>query len=448
MSNVAGLIDDRVDEGVFRVDKRIFLDADVFDSEMVRIFESRWVYLCHESQLKAPGDYFTTRVGRQPVVVVRQKDGSIRTFLNACPHRAQTLLPLRQGNIRSAITCRFHGWVFDVGGRCLKIKNEEGGGYHDGNALRSACGLTSLPRLESYRGFVFGCLDASVSPLTEELGPATAFIDLLVDQSPHGIEVLRGSSTYLCRHNWKIQFENVVDGYHVSTVHRNFAATMTHREARGEVEGLLRTETGRIQGLGGNGCYDLGNGHMAAWAERSTPEVAPLYPETDRIRATFPGGKSEWMLQRGRNLAVFPNLVLNDLASTHMRTITPLSVDRTEISLWCLAPIGETREARYARLRKFEDFFLVTGMATSDDVVSLDSVQSGSNGTARRWNEYVRGLKTSRRGADAEARLLGIKPITSNCSFDHETPYHGMYRAWLRLMTGSPLAAPDNRVPR
>lgn len=440
-ADVGALVDDRSANGVFRVNKEVFLDPAVFEDELNRIFESSWVYLCHESQLKNPGDYFATYIGRQPVFVVRQKDSSVRGFLNACPHRSQTLLPLRQGTIKSAITCRFHGWVFNTDGRCMKVKNEAQGGYLDGAVGNGSCDLAQLPRLQGYRGFIFGSLSPMVPELADFLGPAATFMDLFADQSPHGIEILRGTSKYICRHNWKIQFENVVDGYHVSTVHRNFATTIAQREARGGVEGMLKTETGRIQGMGGTGCYDLGNGHMAAWADRASPAAAPLFPETEQIRARFSSAKSDWMLRRGRNLAVFPNLVLNDLASTHLRTIRPLSVDKCEVNLWCIAPVGESADARYARLRKFEDFFLVTGMATSDDVVSLDSVQTGSSALGRPWTDYARGMATMVQGPDEHAKELGFIPVTSNSSFDHETPYHGMYRHWKRVMEGSGVAA-------
>lgn len=440
--DVAALIDDRIGEGVFRVDRQVYRDESLFALEMECIFESNWVYLCHESQVREPGSYFTTHAGRQPVFVLRQKDGSLGAFLNACPHRGSLLLPLRQGKVKSAITCRFHGWVFSPAGKCVKIKQEDSGAYPGGvagrDALRSAFDLTPLARTESYRGFLFGSFKADVEPLSDYLGQAKAFIDLIADQSPGGMEVLRGSSTYTCRHNWKMQLENVTDGYHVSTVHRAFGTTMLNREARGGWEGLLTTEKGRIQGVVKNGSYDLGHGHLLVWADRSTPEGAPLYPEKARIEKTFPPGKAKWMLDRGRNLNVFPNLVLNDLASTHLRTHRPISAERTEVTIWCIAPVGETAEARYARLRKFEDFFLVTGMATSDDLISLNVAHEGSRATARRWNDFLRGMGDMRKGADDAARELGVEPAMSSPSWDHETQFHGLYRYWAsRLASGS-----------
>jgi benzoate/toluate 1,2-dioxygenase alpha subunit len=276
-----------------------------------------------------------------------------------------------------------------------------------------------------------------VGPLGDYLGDARVFMDLFVDQSPEGLEVVPGSQTYVCDHNWKLQVENVSDGYHVSTVHRNFMTTVMNRDARDKTEGLLKTDTGRMTGSVANGCYDLGHGHSVIWTGRANPESAPLYPATDEVEKRVVPPRAEWMLRRGRNLCVFPNLVLNDLASTHMRSHRPLGPDRTEVTIWCIAPVGEPAEARAARLRKFEEFFLVTGMATSDDVISLDVAHAGCMGRAARWTNFRRGTTTVIDGPDADARALGIDPVTSNSGWDLETPYHGLYRYWRDRMNGA-----------
>ena len=433
--DIASLVDDRLDQGVFRVDKRVYFDPALFELEIKRLFENNWIFLCHESQIAKPGDYFTTHAGRHPVAVVRQPDATIRAFLNVCSHRGSVLLPFRQGKLDGGINCRFHGWAFGMDGKCQGITLERAGGYPGGAADKQHFDLDSFAAVENYRGFIFGSLNKPPVDLRSYLGPASTFIDLFADQAPEGMEVLRGSSTYVCRHNWKMQVENVPDGYHVPTVHRVFGTTMTHREQRPGYEGMLRTETGRIVGGVKTGCYDLDHGHMLLWADRASPEAAPIYPASERIERDLPPAMARWMLKRGRNLNVFPNLVLNDLASTHMRTHRPPAPDLTEVTVWCLAPIGEPDDARYARLRKFEDFFLVTGMATSDDLVSLNIVHEGAMATQRQWIDFQRGIGTVRNGADEEAMELGIQPLTSNTSWTHETPYHGLYRYWLRALT-------------
>ncbi|NQU72843.1 MAG: Rieske 2Fe-2S domain-containing protein, partial [Rhodospirillales bacterium] len=96
----ASMVDDRVDEGMFRIDRSVYTDEAVFDAEMENIFEGSWIFLCHENQIAKAGDYFATEMGRQPVFISRQEDGSIGCFINACTHRGALLTPLKQGNAK------------------------------------------------------------------------------------------------------------------------------------------------------------------------------------------------------------------------------------------------------------------------------------------------------------------------------------------------------------
>ena len=72
---VSALVDDRMDEGMFRVDRSVYTDEDIFEQEIAKIFEKSWIFLCHENQVEKHGDYFWTEIGRQPVFVHRQDDG-------------------------------------------------------------------------------------------------------------------------------------------------------------------------------------------------------------------------------------------------------------------------------------------------------------------------------------------------------------------------------------
>ncbi len=433
------LVDDRVEEGVFRVDRAIYTDEAVFEAEIERIFEDGWVFLCHESQVARPGDYFATEIGRQPVVVLRGRDGVVGCFINACSHRGALLTPFRQGNAR-VLACRFHGWAYDLGGRCIRIKNQESG-FSDPEFSRRRFDLRAIARLDSYRGFLFGSLVAGVPPLADHLGAARRWIDLLAVQSPDGLEVVPGSSTYVIRGNWKLQAENSVDGYHVSTVHRVFASTIANREARDGTTGIGQTEAGRIRGNVPTGGYDLGNGHMAIWAQHTTPEVRPIYEAKERLEAGLPAADVDWILNRGRNLYLFPNVMLMDNPSTQIRLMKPIAADRAEVTVYCIAPKGESARARAARLRKFEDFYLTAGMATSDDIAALEASHDGSAARGSRWNDFVRGLPDLIAGPDPGARELGFEPAACCPDWDHEGLFHGFYRAWrARMETGAPSA--------
>jgi benzoate/toluate 1,2-dioxygenase subunit alpha len=429
------LIDDRPDDNVFRVDRRIYLDREIFEAELKTIFEAEWIFLCHESQVKNPGDYFAAHLGRQPVFVHRQEDGSLKGFLNACSHRAAILTPLQHGNAKT-LTCRFHGWSYKCDGACIRVKEEESG--YGADFDRSVFDLTQIGAIGSYKGFVFGSLSTDVAPLEDFLGESKAFIDYVADQSAAGLEVLPGSQKYVIGGNWKMSTENAVDGYHTSTVHRIFASTVKQREKREGYEGMMKTETGRLaKKTVRNGCYDLGQGHMVIWAERDPVSTSPLSEAEGRLERDHPSGKVDWMLRRGRNLIIFPSLMINDFAATQIRTFRPISADETEVTIYCLAPSEESREARYARLRKFEDFFMASGMATSDDVTALEATHEGSRARASRWGEFHRGQGTMINGPDDVAVAGGFIPETSNSSWDHETLYYSFYRRWRDHLSGS-----------
>ena len=92
-----------------------------------------------------------------------------------------------------------------------------------------------LPALPLIRDLFFGSLSADVPALDDWLGAAKIWIDLMAVQSPEGLEVVPGSSTYKTDGNWKLQAENSVDGYHVSTVHRVFAHTIAARKAKANI---------------------------------------------------------------------------------------------------------------------------------------------------------------------------------------------------------------------
>ena len=233
-ANIRAVLDDALVEdpetGRYQVRRSVFTDEQLFELEMTHIFEGNWIYLAHESQIPNVGDYFTTYMGRQPIVITRNKDGELGALINACSHRGAMLCRRKTDN-RTTFTCPFHGWTFNNSGKLLKAKDARTGGYPEQFNKDGSHDLTRVARFENYRGFLFGSLNPDVLPLEEHLGDTTKVIDMIVDQSPDGLEVLRGASTYTYDGNWKLQTENGADGYHVSSTHWNYAATTARRTA-------------------------------------------------------------------------------------------------------------------------------------------------------------------------------------------------------------------------
>jgi benzoate/toluate 1,2-dioxygenase alpha subunit len=428
----ADYIEDRPAEQVFRVDRRLYNDPAILEAEYRNIFEADWVFLCHEAHVPKPGDFFATHIGRQPVFVVRRPDGSLGCYLNACGHRGATLVTKRTGNA-TGFVCPYHGFCFDTAGRCTAVTAPRTG-WTQASGVMAQFDLTPIPRIDSYRGFVFGSLAADVTSLREHLGAAAALIDIFVAPAPQELEIVAGFGIYHTACNWKIMHENGPDAYHAPVVHSNFAQAVTYREQQEARAGVTRTDTGRLTARIESASYDLGNGHTAFWHERRDPAAFPIYAQREELARRFTPGQLEWIIGRGRHMTIFPNLLLNDLASTHLRTYRPLAVDRMETMIWCIAPVGEPAELRAARLRKFEDFFLPSGMATPDDVAVAESAQKASFAFAAKWTSMSRGAEFRIDGPDEAARALGMAPVASSNSWDHEISMQGVYRRWLRMM--------------
>ncbi len=426
------VIDDR-EAGVYRANRRIFTDEEIFELEMKYIFEGNWIYLAHESQIPNPGDYFTTYIGRQPIVITRGRDGNLNALINACAHRGAMICRRKTDN-RMTLTCPFHGWTFRNDGTLLKVKDPDDAGYPDTFNTQGSHNLTKVARFESYRGFLFGSLNPDVPELGEHLGDTTKVIDMLVDQSPEGLEVLRGSSTYTFDGNWKVQAENGADGYHVTATHWNYAAT-TSRRNTGESKNTTKTVDAGSWGKSGGGYWSYPNGHLCLWTWAGNPADRPLWDQMDRLKEEFGDAKGEFMVKGSRNLCLYPNVYLMDQFSTQIRHFRPIAPDKTEVTIYCIAPKGESDEARAWRIRQYEDFFNASGMATPDDLEEFRSCQLTFRATAAPWNDMSRGAKHWITGPDEVATSLGMEGVISaGAANEDEGLYPVQHGHWLEVM--------------
>lgn len=431
--NLDDLLVENQETGEYRVHRSVFTDEALFDLEMKHIFEGNWIYLAHESQIPNNNDYYTTYIGRQPIIIARNRQGELNAFVNSCTHRGAMLARYKCGN-KATYTCPFHGWTFNNSGKLLKVKDPEDAGYPDCFNKEGSHDLKKLGRFESYRGFLFGSMNPDVAPLTEFLGEAAKMIDIMVEQSVEGLEVLRGSSTYTFEGNWKLQTENGADGYHVSAVHWNYAATTSHRkQANAREDNIKAVDAGQWGKLGG-GFYAFENGHMVLWSRFANPEDRPNYMRREELTERCGADKAHWMLHNSRNLCLYPNVYLMDQFSTQIRVLRPLSVNKTEVTIYCIAPKGESAEARARRIRQYEDFFNASGMATPDDLEEFRACQQGYAGSALEWNDMTRGATHWVEGADAEAERIGMKPIMSGVKNEDEGLYTVQHRYWLEAM--------------
>lgn len=425
--------------GVFRCRRDVFTDPALFEREMKHIFEGNWVFLAHESQVPAPNDYFTTWIGRQPVVVTRDKGGELHAVINACAHRGATLCRRKHGN-KGSFTCPFHGWTFANTGKLLKVKDGKTGDYPESFNTEGSHDLTRVARFENYRGFLFGSVNPDVKPLEEHLGSTRVIIDQIVDQAADGLEVLRGSSTYVYDGNWKLQMENGADGYHVSAVHWNYSATMGHRNY--EAEGIRTVDAnGWSKSVGGVDGFD--NGHILLWTDTLNPEVRPVHAHREEIAQRVGQARADLIVGQTRNLGLYPNVYLMDQFSTQIRVVRPISVDRTEVSIYCFAPKGEAAAERALRIRQYEDFFNVSGMGTPDDLEEFRACQNAYTGAGELWNDLSRGAVHWVEGADDNAKAMGLEPLISGNRSEDEGLFVRQHEYWAQTLIAALDAEPQ-----
>ena len=165
-----------------RVHRSLYTDPAIFDLEMTRIFGAVWVYLAHESQVPQPNDFVRARLGRRPLIVVRDSNGVLRALYNRCTHRGATVCRRDRGSAK-AFQCPYHGWTYLNTGKLSGVPWPEG---YSCDFSRPEFNLMQVPRVESYRGLIFATLNADAPALTDYLGPVRRPLDEWLDRHPGG----------------------------------------------------------------------------------------------------------------------------------------------------------------------------------------------------------------------------------------------------------------------
>jgi p-cumate 2,3-dioxygenase subunit alpha len=389
------IVDDR-QQAQFKVNRNVFVEEDILALERDRIFSHCWLYLGHVSEVRQPGSFVARRVGGRPLLFTRDRDGMLNALYNTCPHRG-ALVCRERGGIRRAFQCGYHAWAFDEKGHFLGMPGREA--LPPNAAEGGKFNLVRVEKMEEFRGFVFVCFDRDAVPLVEYLAGAADYLAYVADQGEDGMEIVEGTQDYCIAANWKLLQENSVDGYHGQPTH------VTYFD-------YLRSRDGTTLNFGGSGAMgwvkNLGNGHAVSesigllpwgrpyarwapgWGEDAKPEVEEL---NRRIMARLGPERGNVVANGDRNLIIFPNLVVNDIMATTVRTFYPVRADYMEVTAWSLAPIGESATSRDRRMRNFVEFLGPAGFASPDDVEMLELCQRGyANRAAAPWNDISRGM--------------------------------------------------------
>lgn len=421
--------------GLFHVHRDIFHDPEIFELEMAAIFEGTWIFLAMESQVPQPFDFICATIGRQPVILIRDGTGTLHGLFNSCRHKGSRVCHTETGRAERLI-CPYHAWTYDADGTNRSIKDARHA--HAGTAFDTEDhNLKRVPRLASYRGMVFASLNADVPPLDEWLGDMRTLIDLVMDQGEHGMELVPGRTVYTYGANWKLQTENGMDPYHLTSTHPSFIEIVSRRQNETRDLAAIRSRDFTRSLEAKSGCFTFAHGHSCVWTENPVPEQKPLFHGLDALRRRVGAFRAEWMLNL-RNITLYPSVQLADSESLLLRVIRPLAVDRTEMRLYCMGPVGEEPAARARRIRQHEDFFNVSGLATPDDTTVYEDCQHGFLAHAIDYHQgYARGMGLIERGPTALTQKLGIAPVETvigTFQVQQEIQYLPMYRQWRRLL--------------
>lgn len=424
-SNPATLVQDD------RVHRTVYTDPVIFDLEMERIFGQAWIFVGHDSQVPIAGDFITLTIGKQPIVMARHSDGKVHVLYNRCGHRGAKVCIENKGHAE-LFRCAYHGWTFNTDGSLDAVSMPRGYG-ESFDTSDPNLGMGQLPRVDSYRGFVFASLSPDGPDLATHLGHARASIDELVDKAPGGaVDLSGGVHKYMFRGNWKLQMENTVDMYHVPFSHestlRRDGRQFSRR--RGDDSGSTLSTTGaaaeRWEQRVAWASKETGHsytGHQPAAEQKHNDD--PVYQEyVAALTALHGEEKTQDVLNPKRhNTCFFPNMSLQAL-NPHVRVIRPLAIDRTEIWVYPIKFCGAPEAMNRDIIKQLNLTHAAASLIQTDDLENFSRVQGGLATEGADWVWFSRGVETD--VPDNQDGVVNKGTV--------ELPQRAQYAAWARYM--------------
>ena len=408
--DVKSLVD--VDAGL--ISRRIFIEDEIYQEELEHIFARCWLFLCHETQIPAPGDFITTYMGEDSVLVMRDTSGKVGAFLNVCPHRGNRLCRANNGNA-SSFSCAYHGWTFGNNGDLQGVPNLQDAYYNDLD--RSEWGLFPVAQLETYKGLVFATFDRDAPSLLDYLGEMAWYLDSFFDRREGGVEVIGGVHRWIIPCNWKLPAENFGgDAYHVAWNHLSALTS-----------GFTQAPAARQ--TPGGGTLSPGNGHciLAVGAEDySSAATAIIQEYEESIRAETLSRLGPRLEKMTPNVGtLFPHMSFLRGSSRSFRVWHPKGPDKIEV-ISCqfvdkAAPPEVKDSFRVTGLRAFGP----SGVLEQDDMDNWEECTRINRGAVtRRYSlNYQMGLGHDRFDEELGAWASDFKLSDSNPRYFYPVSY-------------------------
>ena len=284
-----------------------YTDAGAYARELDQVIGRSWQLAGHAAQLAEPGDFFTTEICGEPLLVVNDA-GTLRAYFNVCRHRAG---PVASGCGRQRLfACRYHGWTYDLAGQLVRAPEMEDSVDFDPADIR-----LEPARVERWGPLLFVAIESDLPPVSE------FFPELETDCAPFGLERMRHgtSRTYPVNANWKVYVDNFLEGYHIPLVHPGLNREIDYRSY-----GTLLRRRHVVQ--------------SAAVREQGASHF--------RAQAGEPPASYLWL---------YPNMMLN-LYQGQLQTnvVIPRGVDRCDVLFDWYAP-DTIAELRWRELVRFGD---------------------------------------------------------------------------------------------
>ena len=324
-----------------------YFDKRIEELERNSVFAANWQVVGRLDQVRKRGEYFTSDVNGEPLIVVRSEDGILRAFYNVCRHHAAAVVPEEQGCAQQ-FRCPYHGWTYGNDG-ALKGMVEFDGVC---NFNRADNGLVPV-RLDSWENFIFVNLDGAARPLLEFLGKVPELVaPLKLSENLHYFD----RRIYSLNCNWKVYVDNYLDGgYHVPHAHKGLSSVVEYTK------------------------YTIEN------FERSCLQSSPL-DTSGALEASISSTRQGHAFY----LWVYPNFMINAYSGVmDTNLVLPLGVDKCAVSFdYYFADISGAGEKQH------RESIAVSEKVQDEDMAICDSVQRGLGSRA-----YVAGRLSVRREA-------------------------------------------------